>query len=80
MASEKNKRDRWRVIALVPLIFVTVANAQSQPAGLDAVVRQHERAVQDATAIWVVLVPRRLNAPQFEARVCLSLRGKSKIR
>ena len=49
MASEKNKRDRWRVIALVPLTFVTVANAQSQPAGLDAVVRQHERAVQDAT-------------------------------
>jgi hypothetical protein len=31
---------------------------------------------QDAIVIWVVLVPRRLNVPQFEARVCQSLRGK----
>jgi len=31
----------------------------------------------DATAIWVALVPRRLNAPQFEVRVCLPQRGKS---
>ena len=31
----------------------------------------------DVAAIWVASVPRRLNAPQFEVRVCLPLRGKS---
>ena len=31
----------------------------------------------DATAIWETLVPRRLNAPQFEVRDCLPHRGKS---
>ncbi len=44
VASEKNKRDQWRFIALGPLTFVVVANAQGQPSALEAAVRQHERA------------------------------------
>ncbi len=34
---------------------------------------------QDVTAIWVASVLRRLSAPQFEVRVCLPHRGKSKV-
>ncbi len=34
----------------------------------------------DATAIWEALVPRSLNAPQFEVRDCLPHRGKSRVK
>jgi hemolysin activation/secretion protein len=47
--SAKNKRNQWHVIPLVALALGVVANAYGQSAALDAAVRQHERAVQDAT-------------------------------
>jgi hypothetical protein len=49
VASAKTKRNQWRVIPLVALTLGTVASAYGQSAALDAAVRQHERAVQDAT-------------------------------
>ena len=49
MVSTKIKCSQWSVIALVALTLGTVASAYGQSAALDAAVRQHERAVQDAT-------------------------------
>ena len=49
MVSAKNKRNQWRVIPLAALTLGAVASAYGQSAALDAAVRQHERAVQDAT-------------------------------
>lgn len=49
MVTAKIKRNQWRVIPLVALTFGAVASAYGQSAALDAAVRQHERAVHDAT-------------------------------
>jgi len=49
VVSAKNKRNQWRVIPLVALTLGAVTSAYGQSAALDAAVRQHERAVQDAT-------------------------------
>lgn len=49
MALAKNKRDHWRVVPLIALLLGAMASAYGQSAALDAAVRQHERAVQDAT-------------------------------
>lgn len=49
VATAKTKRNQWRVIPLVALTLGVVVSAHGQSAALDAAVRQHERAVQDAT-------------------------------
>lgn len=49
MASAKYKSDHWRAFPVLALTLCAVASAHGQSAALDAAVRQHERAVQDAT-------------------------------
>jgi len=49
VALAKNKRNQWRVITAVALTLWEAADAYGQSTALDAAVRQHERAVQDAT-------------------------------
>lgn len=49
MVTAKFKRNQWRLIPRLALTLCTVTSAYGQSAALDAAVRQHERAVQDAT-------------------------------
>lgn len=49
MASAKTKRNQWRAFPVLALTLCTVASAYGQSTALDTAVRQHERAVQDAT-------------------------------
>jgi hemolysin activation/secretion protein len=47
--SAKIKRNQWRVFPVLALTLCAVASAYGQSAALETAVRQHERAVQDAT-------------------------------
>lgn len=49
MWSAKIKGNQWRVFPVLALTLCAVASAYGQSAALETAVRQHERAVQDAT-------------------------------